>query len=216
MTVNFALYRNETLPDPKQCTARVQLVGTADLEAVVAFMMETATVAKPDVLGVLEGFFNAVEYLLLDGKHVRTPLAVFRPAVGGIFVDEQDGFDPDRHTIRAAVSAGARLRQAFRLRAKANKIHSAAPLPVPKRFCDVESGEDNGALTPGGQGRVLGLHLRFDPDDPEQGVFFLAEDESPAPLIFTGRNFEFQQEIFGTHYLCTFPIESGGHGLFHG
>ena len=55
--------------------------GTVDLEALVEFMMQTATVAKPDVLGVLEGFFNAVEYMLLDGKFVCTPIAVFRPTV---------------------------------------------------------------------------------------------------------------------------------------
>jgi hypothetical protein len=174
--INFTLHRNATLENPNQCTAQVRSAGTADLEAIVEFMMQTATVAKPDVLGVLEGFFHAVEYLLLDGKCVCTPVAVFRSAVQGLFVDELDGFDPSRHAIRAAVSAGKRLRRAVRMQAQVNKVHGVAPTPVPKRFCDIESGQDNAALTPGGQGRVLGLHLHFDPDDPQQGVFFLAAE----------------------------------------
>lgn len=176
MTINFTLQRNETLSDPRLCTARVRPSGTADLEAIVGYMMETATVAKPDVLGVLEGFFRAVEYLLLDGKNVVTPIAVYRTAIQGLFVDEQDGFDPSRHAVRAAASAGARLRRAVRMGAQVNKLHGVAPAPAPKRYCDIETGQDNAALTPGGQGRVLGLHLSFDPADPQQGVFFLAAD----------------------------------------
>ena len=174
--INFALYRNATLENPNQCTAQVRPAGTAGLEAIIEFMMQTATVAKPDVLGVLEGFFNAVEYLLLDGKCVCTPIAVFRAAVQGLFVDEQDGFDASRHSVRAAVSAGARLRRAFRKQAQVDKVHTVVPAPAPKRFCDVESSQDNAQLTPGGQGRVLGLRLAFDPADPQQGVFFQAAD----------------------------------------
>jgi hypothetical protein len=62
--------------------------------------------------------------------------------------------------------AGARQRRAVRVHAQVNKLHSVAP--APKRYCDIETGQDNAALTPGGQGRVLGLHLSFDPADSQR------------------------------------------------
>ena len=45
-------------------------------------------------------------------------------------------------------------------------------------YVDVSSGESNAALTPGGQGRLVGKLLKFDLDDPAQGIFFVAADGS--------------------------------------
>lgn len=188
MPIDFMLYRNGTLSDPHLCTARVRPTSSANMEAIVDFMMQTATVSKPDVLGVLEGFFSAVEYMLLDGKNVVTPIAVFRSAIQGLFTDEQDSYDPSRHSVRATIAPGARLRRTMRLFAQVNKIHGVAPAPAPKRYHDVESGQDNSALTPGGQGRVLGLHLAFDAADPRQGVFFLAADGTATRAGRPARN----------------------------
>ena len=41
-------------------------------------------------------------------------------------------------------------------------------------YTDVNSGERNGVLTPGGMGRLVGHRLKFDPADVNQGVFFVA------------------------------------------
>jgi hypothetical protein len=188
MAINYVLQRNEAFVDQHQCIARVRPSGTADMEAILDYMMQTATVAKPDVVGVLEGFFSAIEYLLLDGKNVVTPIAVFRSAIRGLFADEADGYEPDRHLVHAAVSPGARLRRTVRTRAQVNKLHAVEPAPAPKRYTDVETGLVNGAITPGGQAQLLGLRLRFDPDDPQQGIFFIAADKSEVRAGRMARN----------------------------
>lgn len=52
--------------------------------------------------------------------------------------------------------------------------------PRPLNYTDLNSGEVNSVLTPGGMGRVTGYRLKFDPTDPEQGIFFMPAGESTS------------------------------------
>ncbi len=51
------------------------------------------------------------------------------------------------------------------------------------------SGTRNATLTPNSVGRVTGRNLKLDANDPQQGVFFVAEDgtQTRAPLYATAR-----------------------------
>ncbi len=188
MSIRYTIVKNNSMLGGGPCLAKVRPQGSATFDQVVDLMMLTATVAKPDVLGVLESFFSAVEYLLLDGKNVLTPLAVFRTGIQGTFSDEADSFETDRHRVHASASAGARLRRVLRSRATTERVHLGQFYPVPERYYDVESGVDNDILTPGGQGRLIGDQLRFDPADPKQGVFFVAGDGSAVRAGLPARN----------------------------
>ncbi len=188
MSIRYTIIKNNSLLGNSPCVAKVRPQGSATLDQVVDLMMLTSTVAKPDVLGVIEGFFTAVEYLLLDGKNVLTPLVVFRSGIQGPFVDEADGYDPARHRLHACASAGPRLRRALRGRGVAERVHLGELYPAPERYYDIESGTNNETLTPGGQGRLIGDRLHFDPADPKQGVFFVAGDGSAVRAGLPARN----------------------------
>jgi hypothetical protein len=61
---------------------------------------------------------------------------------------------------------------------------------VPQNYHDIPSETRNNTLTPGGVARLTGVNLKFAPDDPEQGVFFLAEDgtrRGPRPTRGSSR-----------------------------
>jgi hypothetical protein len=56
-------------------------------------------------------------------------------------------------------------------------------------YIDINTGERNSVLTPGGMGQVAGHRLKFGPADPEQGVFFMAPDgSSSARVSLVGKN----------------------------
>jgi hypothetical protein len=53
-------------------------------------------------------------------------------------------------------------------------------------YTDLNSGELNRRITPGGMGQLTGYRLRFDPADPEQGIFFI--NGSATRVSVTGKN----------------------------
>jgi hypothetical protein len=111
--------------------------------------------------------------MVLDGKSVCTPLTVYRPGLRGTFTNAADGFDPSRHKVVARMRAGPRLRRALR-DARVEKVDAVRPAPRPHTYIDVASGAQDGPLTAGGPGRLLGRLLHYDPADAAQGVFFIA------------------------------------------
>jgi hypothetical protein len=152
---------------------RVQSGGTVFFEGLVDIVAHSrTTVAKSDVLAVLEDYHYAIEELVRDGKTVVTPHVVVRAGIEGTFEDLADWFDPARHRIVVRVSAGTRLRQAVH-DVVVDKIRTDPPKPHLQVYIDVDSGTKNSVVTPGGGARIEGVWLRYDPADPAQGIFFV-------------------------------------------
>ena len=178
MSIEYTLNKGSHLLEAHQYVARVQ-ARTADLDQVVNRIIERgSTVGRADVASVLEDFFGAVESLLLDGWNVSTPGANYRVSIRGIFEGQGDSYDSSRHQITARASAGRRLRSTISHRARLEKVVAARTTPIVLEYIDVDSGETNAALTPGGQGRLTGNLVKFDQGDPAQGIFFVAADGS--------------------------------------
>lgn len=198
MSIQYIVRKNHLLDDPHACRATVVRKDSADLEAVIERMIErSTTVGEADIRGVLADYFSVVGSLVLEGNTVITPMAVYRASLKGVFLGEEDGFDPARHQVVARVSPGRRFRRLLRERAQVVKADSRALNPKLLAYHDIPTGERNGALTAGGLGRLVGRRLKFDADDPAQGIFFLSLGDGsaarvelvamnlPAQLIFT-------------------------------
>jgi hypothetical protein len=173
MAIKFAIVKSKLLHSPTGYVGRVQAGGTVDFAGLVDRVADSQTsVAKSDVLGVLEDYHRVIERLLRDGNTVITPHVRYRVGMRGNFLDEGDGFDDSRHTLLVRLAGGIRLRKALR-DARVDKVVIGPPQPQPLTYFDVETGERNQHVTPGGSGRLIGRHLQFDPADAKQGVFFL-------------------------------------------
>jgi hypothetical protein len=131
---------------------------------------------RADVLSFIEDLNRAIESLLLDGLNVCTPSANYRVSIRGHFEGPQDSFDPERHQLVARISPGADLKTALKGPIKVSKRPAVPHGPIPLTYTDVLSDTRNQLLTPGGIGQLTGYRLKFDRQDPEQGVFFLATD----------------------------------------
>jgi hypothetical protein len=146
---------------------------------------------------VLADFFSVIESIVLEGRNVITPIAVFRTGIIGVFFGEEDGYDPSRHRVVARASAGRRFRKAVRERARVVKAEGIEADPKPIALVDIATGSRNDAATPGDLGRLLGRRLKFDPADPTQGVFFISlADQSETRVMSVGENLP-RKLIFG-------------------
>jgi hypothetical protein len=174
MTIDYVLQESNLSTHPDGYLAAVRPTRTADLEIVIDRILEQgSTVGRADVLSVLEGYYTAIESLLLDGKNVTTPNANYRLSITGLFDTSTDRFDPNKHQVVPRVSAGRRLRRTIKRRARAARKVAITPMPHPLEYTDLNSGAVNGLLSPGGLGRLLGYRLRFEASDPAQGIIFL-------------------------------------------
>jgi len=189
MSINYVLHENNLTSDPDDYMALVQPVGTAELEDVIErIVAQGSTVTRADIVSVLEDYHTAIENLVLEGVNVNTPGANYRVSIKGVFTGLTDGFDPNRHQVRAVVSAGRRFRKAVQSRAQAVKDETLVPRPNPAEFTDINTGERNSVLTPGGMAQVTGHRLKFDPADAAQGVYFVAEGGGETKVDVVGRN----------------------------
>lgn len=191
MTINYALYETQLgNVEPGTHLAIVQSADTAQMEDVIDRMIQQgSTITRADIIGVLEDYCTAVEHLLLEGNRVVTPVANFSTSVRGRFSGPTDAFDGSRHQVAGIVSPGSRLRAAIRNRARVAKQEATQPIPNPVVYVDANTGEQNGALTPGGMGRLVGHRLKIaDPADPAQGLFFVDGGGGETQVTVLGYN----------------------------
>lgn len=173
MSINFSLYKNTLNNGTSQFRAVTQSSGTMTYEQIVELVVkQNSTVTRADVLAVLDNFFTVIEDALLLGFNVNTPGANYRASVKGSFDRDTDGFIPGRNMVEASINPGPRLRRAMR-HAQAQKQESSSNKPRPAYYLDLNSDELNQGITPGGMGQITGYRLKFDPADPEQGIFFI-------------------------------------------
>lgn len=218
-TVRYTLIGN-FLTKARDFRARVLSTRTATIDDVVEHIVQQgSTVTRSDILSVLEGYYRAVEHLLLGGARVKTPLAKFSISIKGTFKHHFDPFDPERHQVTGKVSIGARLKKAIHTRVRVERKWRGSNRPDPLEFFDITSGERDGTLTPGGIGKVTGHRLKIDPDDETQGIFFVNADgdltrvtllaeNSPAKLIF-----EIPPDLAPGGHRLVVQTPDGSHGL---
>jgi len=189
MSANFILHENKLTDDPNDFMALVKPMGTADFNDVVKRIIERgSTVVKSDILSVLEDLTGSVESILLEGRNVTLPLANFKVSIKGNFQGLDDNFDPARHKIIANASPGVRIKKTISDKMTTSKLETDKKAPSPQIYINHNTNERNSTLTPGGMGELLGYRLKFDAADPQQGIFFIAEDGSEVKPDIVGLN----------------------------
>jgi len=176
MPIKYYLQPNPVTPDPNDQSARVLPNASLTLEDIIAKMMQRGTtVTESDTRAVLNLFFDVVSDEVADGNFVNLPLANIRVGISGVFTSITDSFDPSRHSIRATLSPGLLLSEKMQ-KVRLEKTLQPLPSPVILEFLNINTNTTNSVLTPGGIGQIVGEELKFNPDNPQEGIFFVAAD----------------------------------------
>jgi hypothetical protein len=188
MPILYYLQPNPITPDPNDQSARVLPKDIVDLEFIIAEMVKRGSVAgEADIRAVLTLLFNIIGDELARGNFVNLPIVNIRIGISGIFDSTTDNYDPTRHIIRPTVSPGALLFQKLQ-NVTVEKLKSSRPSPTLSEFTNVNTNTVDSILTPGGIGQIVGEELKFNPENPQEGVFFIKEDgEETKAAVFQTR-----------------------------
>lgn len=175
MPIKFYLQPNPITPDPNDQSARVATNATLTLEDIMKKALKRGTtLTEPDLRAAINLLFTVVTDEIADGNAITTPLVNIRPSITGVFSSATDSFDNSRHIKRASLSAGVLLTQKMQ-GAKVEKIASGQRTPDLQEFLDINSGTTNSILTSGGIGQLVGSELKFNIENPDEGIFLVHE-----------------------------------------
>lgn len=165
---NLETVKDELIP-------QVQLNGTLTLEQIIARLAEDSCALSPENLAHAAGLLSeAMEYYLVEGYAVSTPLGTLTPTVTGTW--STDRIQPDERARNAATvrfTLSPRLKKSL-----ANPLFREIGIGAFRRLSiygveDAVTHTLNERLTPGRGFILRGSMLLMNGDLPERGVYFL-------------------------------------------
>jgi len=186
-TIKAYLYDNLLTPDPNDFTARVsseRSLSVADPPP------PPPPGGGPDVSDAamshaVELFLKEMAYRLCDGFAVNTGYFTAMPVVRGVFLNPNETFDPQRHTLQFQFTQGELMRR--EIEDVEVKIMGVAETGLYiGQVEDMKSRTVNEVLTPGFNLRVTGTKLRVVGDKPGVGIFFRETATNTATKVDEG------------------------------
>jgi hypothetical protein len=143
----------------------------------------SSTLTKADMLAFLEDHERTIIRALRKGKCIVTNLVHYKLTIKGNFDSEEDRLDFNRNEITATVSVGPVLRREITNDIPIEKQRSVKPRPRLDIYINTHKSDPNTVLTPTYMGRILGDQLRFEIDDPEEGLFLIRQTDGNSLII---------------------------------
>ncbi len=173
MPLQYTLLENHLTDNPDDYTAMVQNLRSRSLNFLIDLIITRgSTVTKTDIISVLEDYTSVIEQCLRDGDGINTELLNIAPSIKGVFFSPDEPFDAARHQVRFNLRPGVRLKQ-VEAQVQLERVSPTLPRPEVRIFEDIASDTRNDEVTPGGLGTLSGTRLKYEPNDPQQGIFFI-------------------------------------------
>ena len=174
--LKYSLLENLLTDRQDDYSAQTHSMATLDKEAIITRMLNRGTLlTRTDIVAVLNGLEETVADALLEGCSVNLPLFNTSFSISGVFESPLDSFDGNRHKLNINLTKGIMLREVEK-KVKFEKTTSATPLPQIQEVKDSISGAVNEKLTNKGVVEVRGYNLRIEGDNPNCGLWFVAEN----------------------------------------
>lgn len=183
MPIRFYLQPNTMIPNSQEQFARIAANNTLTADDIVkSALLRGTTLTETDLNAVMNLLFTVIADEVASGNVVLLPLVNIRPSISGTFKTITDSFDSARHTKNASISPGVMLNLKMQ-DAKTEKISTSNVAPTLLEFKDIESGSVNHMFTEGGIGQIVGNDLKFNPSNPEEGIFLVSREASTETRI---------------------------------
>jgi len=180
--IHYSLTKDRMNPETGGYIAKVKQWAKTDLDNIMDYMVAEGTgLTRPQALAYFEKLMQSIEHFIEIRGGITTPLFQVRTTISGVFLNKSDMFDPSRHSINLRIRPGFRLKK-LKSRLKLEKEISRVHTPFPESFIDTGSETTNRLATPQSIAVLKGDNLKFDPNDPNQGVFFIPENGSNASI----------------------------------
>lgn len=179
MTAFYKLYKTGFSNGSNKYHAKVQYNQVMTEEDIIDLMMLNGSpFSKSDTQAVIEKYFDTINVAAQNGWQVVTRNALYGFTIKGVFTGPQDQLDPSRHQIVANVQAGQDFRKAVDQGVPIEKEVNYKKRPDLDGYLNLYNGAPDTELSPSHNGRIFGNRLRFDLDDPQQGLFIIPVDDN--------------------------------------
>ena len=180
MSLQYSLVDNPITPDPNDCRAVLMVLRSLKTEDIIERVTSRgSSVTKAGALSVWEEICLAIANALKEGYAINTELFNILPTMTGVFINNEDSFDPSRHSINFRITPGERIRKIESL-VTVEKVPASQRLPVLSRYDDTTTGAQDDVITPGKPARIIGVNLKFTETEPAQGIFFVRTADGVA------------------------------------
>jgi hypothetical protein len=132
---------------------------------------------ETDILAVINAYHSEIGLIVEEGDGVHTDLISALPSLTGRFINVSDSFDDKRHKVSYNVNFSKPILQ----KVGGYKMHKAQTPdtgPIIVAIKDSISGLSDGTLSAGGVLEISGYCLKLFTDMPDNGVFFIAADNT--------------------------------------
>lgn len=137
---------------------------------------------ESQVGSVLKEFQSAIEVSLAQGDTVETDLFTVQPRIRGVFNSPNEPFDRSKHAVYIKMKPSGSLK-ALASQLPVERITAPKATPQPEVCYNLETNAVNETLTPDENARVNGANLKFDKNDPQQGVFLINSAGEATPVV---------------------------------
>ncbi|WP_293896402.1 DNA-binding domain-containing protein [Flavobacterium sp.] len=183
MPVKYYLHKNALSTNPESHKAVIVPHKVNTLADIIAEMVQRGTtLSEADILASLHLFFEVVGQQVQQGNHVNVPIVNIKPGISGEFSTSTATFDPSHHKLKATASVGPAIKKVMQNTAT-EKITQPLTVPVLNAFKDILSQNFNTTLSPGGIGQITGSHLKYNPENPNEGIFFVSAARQEYKVI---------------------------------
>lgn len=174
--MKYTLRKNQFEKNGKKCTARPVGVRRRTMDHFFERSSGmVATLSDAEKQAVVDAYWTIIKDVIADGEEYHDQHISVRLTVGGVFEDELDRFDKDRHRVNLSAKVAPYIRNA----AKGISMEYVTPtveFPSVQYVFDWNTKTKNDIISSGGVLEIKGIHLKFVPDDEDQGVFFIHQD----------------------------------------
>ena len=191
--LQYSLVRNWLTDRPDDHSAQTRSMKSLDKEAIVTRMLnKNATFKRTDILAVLDCFEETVVETLIKGDSVNLPLFNTLFSISGVFENQKDSFDKNRHKLKINLTKGVLLRETEKY-VRFEKTDANCPQPQILEVKDTVSKTVNEKLTPKGVVELRGHNLKIDGNDPSCGLWFVCSrgkekgTESKAEILIENK-----------------------------
>lgn len=174
MKITYVLHKNPIAPDPDACRAIVvqtQMLGIPDV--VKQITGEGSILKETECTAVTEAFLKKIGSNLADGIGFHCDYFSVSIEIQGVFKDDKDKFDANRHHIYPNVTPGKPWKENLN-NAKLEKVAAEENKPKPATLFDFKSKTLNQTITPGGMAELQGEQLKIDDTAADEGIFFIS------------------------------------------
>lgn len=185
--MKFYVAKNNLTPEDN-CSARVVSEQSHDLEGVIDLILARRNlVSRTDIVAVFTAFFEAIEGCIQRGENINLPIFNVGYSITGVFDDEDESFNPEKHQINVNINNGLQIKRAIEL-IKLTKVDAVLTDPVLHHFKDLASETTNDQLSKNSLFELTGNRLKIAGEDSNVGLYFVAEDGTETKVTLLADN----------------------------